>query len=114
MPYISFLLNLGANTIDIAYSNLEKDWGLISRNSISCGEGLIIDPCNTIHMYFMRFPIDVLFVNKNNQVVYILENFKPWQVSRRIEESKYVIELPVDTIQNSNTHIGDKIKVYEW
>jgi uncharacterized membrane protein (UPF0127 family) len=93
---------------DNFYSRL---FGLIPRKSISTGEGLIIDPCNSIHMFFMRFPIDVLFVDKNNVVVYIVENIKPWRISKVVWNSKYVVELPVGTVKKASTTVGDKIKI---
>ena len=81
------------------------------KKHISKDEALLIYPCNSIHMFFMRFSIDVLFVDKNNEIIYLLENFIPWKISRIIWKSYYVIELPCGTIKKTNTNIGDIIKI---
>lgn len=110
------VLNTSKNTtlgenISLADTFLTRTLGLIPRSSISDGEGLIIDPCNSIHMFFMRFPIDVLFVGSDNIVVYVIKNIKPWRVSKVVWNAKYVIELPVGTVERTNTKVGDKLNI---
>lgn len=100
---------LGAS-ISLADTFSKRTLGLIPRKTLSEGQGLIIDPCNSIHMFFMRFPIDVLFVDQNNTVIYIIKNIKPWRVSKVVWNAKYVIELPVGTIEKTRTKVGDEIK----
>ena len=63
-----------------------------------------------LHMFFVFYPIDVLFLNKNNIVVEIKENFKPFNFYNPKNKAKFVIELPKVTIKNSKTEIGDKIE----
>ena len=110
------VLNISKNSIigenlSLADTFLSRTLGLIPRNSLANGEGLIIDPCNSIHMFFMRFPIDVLFIDKKNVVVYSIENIKPWTISRVVWNAKYVVELPVGTIERTGTKVGDKIEM---
>ena len=63
-----------------------------------------------LHMFFVFYPIDVLFLNKNNVVVEIKENFTPFAFHTPKYKAKYVIELPKDTIKKCNTKIKDKIE----
>jgi uncharacterized membrane protein (UPF0127 family) len=54
--------------------------------------------CNSIHTAFMKFPIDVLFVDKDLKVVSVYENLKPWRITRLHFRASSVIELPAGTI----------------
>jgi len=63
-----------------------------------------------LHMFFVFYPIDVLFLNKNKIVAEIKENFKPITLYFPKKKSLYIVELPKDTIKKSKTIIGDKIK----
>ena len=62
-----------------------------------------------LHMVFVFYPIDVLFLNKEKVVVELKENFKPFTFYTPKKKSKYVIELPNNTIKNTRTEIGDRI-----
>ena len=63
----------------------------------------------SLHMFFVFYPIDVLFLDKKKIVVDIKENFKPFSFYTSRKRSKYAIELPLAAIKNTNTRIGDKI-----
>lgn len=62
-----------------------------------------------LHMLFVFYPIDVLFLNKNKAVVEMKENLRPFRFYTPKKKAKYVIELPESTIKKSRTKIGDKI-----
>ena len=61
-------------------------------------------------MFFVFYPIDVLFLDKNKIVVDIKENFKPFTFYTSKSKSVYVIELPKNSVSESKTRISDKIK----
>ena len=64
----------------------------------------------SLHMFFVFFPIDVLWLNKDNRVVDLKENFRPFELlAKPKDKAKYIIELPAETIKNSNTRLGDKV-----
>lgn len=84
--------------------------GLLNRNSLKEGEGLLIPSCQCIHMFFMKFPIDVIFIDKKNLVVSIVENIKPFKMSPMFWKASDAIELPVGTIQRSATAVGDVLQ----
>lgn len=87
--------------------------GLMLRKSLPEDEGLYLKKCNSIHMFFMKFPIDVLFIDKNSLVVHTLKDFKPWKVSQIIKGAIDVLELASGTIDKLNIMVGDHIIVSE-
>ena len=62
-----------------------------------------------LHMFFVFYPIDVLFLNKNKKVVETKENFKPFTLHNPRNKAQYIIELPKGTIKKTKTTVGDTI-----
>ncbi|HOW35296.1 MAG TPA: DUF192 domain-containing protein [Candidatus Omnitrophota bacterium] len=87
--------------------------GLLGRACLKEGEGLVIPRCCSIHMFFMRFAIDALFVDERNYVVGLTENLRPFRLSPVFLKANFVIEVPAGTIKRSCTAIGDLIKLGE-
>lgn len=109
--YNSTQNNLVADDVKVANNFVTRTFGLIPKNSLKEGEGLIIKPCCSIHTFFMKFAIDVLFVNKKNEVVALYENVKTWQILPIHLTSQYVIELPAGTITAKNIAKHDIISL---
>jgi uncharacterized protein len=107
--YNSTQNNLISDDAKMADNFFTRSVGLLSKKAVSEGEGLIIKPCCSIHTFFMRFEIDVLFVNKKNEIVALYENVKPWRILPIHLTSYYVIELPAGTIPKNNISKGDII-----
>lgn len=110
--------NSSKSTIIATQANLADTFitrlvGLLNRDHLAPQEGLIITKCNSIHMFFMKFAIDVIFVSKTNQVVGLVENIKPYQLSQVFWKSSFCIELPVGAIKSSKTQVGDIISLQE-
>ena len=110
------ILNKTRNTIiaqkgEIARTFFSRMTGLLNRSALLSGEALIITRCQSIHMFFMRFPIDAIFVDKHNCVTGLVPNLKPFQLSPIFFRSKYVIETPQGTIVQTKTSFGDKIEL---
>lgn len=55
--------------------------GLMGRKSLPEGQGLLLEPCSSIHCMFMRFPIDVLFLDRDNRVLKVAADVKPWHAA---------------------------------
>jgi uncharacterized protein len=85
--------------------------GLLNRKKLLPGEGLILDPSNSIHSFFMRFSFDAVFLDKENTVVGLLRSFKPFRISPIFLSARITLELPVNTIDVSATAIGDRIRI---
>ncbi len=83
--------------------------GLLGRKSLEQGEGLLIDPCSGIHMFFMAFPIDAVFVDKQGTVVHLVLGIRPWRISRYVLRARAVLESPAGTIAETGTHVGDRL-----
>jgi uncharacterized membrane protein (UPF0127 family) len=81
--------------------------GLMFTTLLPEGGGLIIEPCNSIHMFFMRYPLDVIFIDKSGQVLFMYEAIKPWRVGRLVRGARTAIELPAGSINGSQTAVGD-------
>ena len=100
-----------AEDVFIAKSSFTRIKGLLGRRNFACGQALILDPCNFIHTFFMHFPIDALFVDKNYKVLGTLDNIKPNRLSRIYWSSSKVIELPAGVIKSTNTQKDDLIQI---
>ncbi len=96
---------------ELANSFSSRFMGLMGRRSLDADGGLILYPNADIHMFFMRFAIDVVFVDRQHQVVGLRENFKPWRPFAGARQARYTLELPVGTIAASQTSIGDQLQL---
>ena len=85
--------------------------GLLGRSSIAPGEALVIDPCTSVHTAFMRFSIDILYVNRDGQVIKVVPEMKPFRVSAAGRMRCYVIELPSGTAAATRTVVGDQLEI---
>ncbi|HOQ37252.1 MAG TPA: DUF192 domain-containing protein [Acetivibrio sp.] len=99
---------LSMDTI-IANTFTKRFLGLMFKNSLPDNAGLLIEPCNSIHMFFMKFPLDVVFIGRDDRVVHLIESIPPWKCSKIVFGSRRVLELPAGTIKKTNTCIGDKL-----
>lgn len=64
----------------VARTFVERARGLIGTKSLPPGEGMLILKCNAIHTFFMSFPIDATFLDKNNNIVKVVRNIRPWRL----------------------------------
>ena len=84
--------------------------GLLGRSEMPPEEGLWITPCPMIHTFFMRFPIDVLFLDKQGRVVRVVEKMPPWRISPWVISAHSVLELCGGALEGS-VDVGDKIEI---
>jgi uncharacterized membrane protein (UPF0127 family) len=105
-----------ADHVAIAGSLWAKFWGLIGRRSLAAGEGLWLPHENGIHMFFMRFPIDAIFLGRpdsegRHAVLSLHRDLKPWTgIVPLIRGAGGVLELPSGAIDASATELGDAIR----
>lgn len=83
--------------------------GLMFRRSLPDQEALWIIPCNSIHMFFMRFSLDVAFLDRQQQIVKLVEQVRPWSMIPAVRHAHSVLEMPVGSIQKYGLQAGDKI-----
>jgi uncharacterized membrane protein (UPF0127 family) len=85
--------------------------GLLDHEGLEEGEALVISPCNSVHMFFMRFPIDVVFTTAEGVVVRAISNLRPWRFTRIHFGARHAIELPVGVVASSDTCNGDRLSL---
>ena len=90
--------------------------GLMLRSPafLPMGTGLLITPCNSIHMMFMRFAIDVVYLDKDYQVVKVVEKLPPWLGLSLCFPAYATLELPPGTIQTYKIRVGDKLSLEKY
>jgi uncharacterized protein len=98
--------------VRVARSMVARGKGLMFAPGLDDDAGLLIDPCGSIHMFFMRFPLDVVYVSVADRVVRAQREIRPWRIGPLYTRgAKYVIELPVGTIDRSGTTVGDQLLI---
>lgn len=107
--YNSTKNNIIAHEGKVAQNFITRSIGLLLKSEMVEDEFLTIRPCCSIHTFFMRFPIDVLFVNRRNEIVALYENVKPWKILPIHLTSSCVIELKSGQITKKNIEKGDLI-----
>ena len=93
-----------ANTV------LKRVVGLLNRGKFDKGEGLLLDRCYGIHTFGMRFPIDVLFLDKDLCVIRAVKALPPYRTCV-VKKSVYVLEVPIGALDGSRTGEGDQIQI---
>jgi uncharacterized membrane protein (UPF0127 family) len=102
-----------ATTLALADTHWSRLRGLVgaSPGDFGNGWGLWIVPCRGVHTLAMRFPIDVVYLDRDGTVVHISENLKPWRFARVCIEAASVLELPRQALAATGTVVGDKIEI---
>jgi hypothetical protein len=85
--------------------------GLIGVRHLEDGDGMAIIPSNGVHCMFMSIPIDVIYVDREDRVVDVDANMKPWAIGRPRRAARYVIELPAGMAGRTGTQAGDQLRV---
>ena len=106
--------NLTRGTVVVSAGRVaDRFWprliGLMLARPLPAGAGLVIVPCSSIHTQFMRFPIDVLYVNKEDVIVGIDRNLRPWRIGGFYKKVHYVVELPAAGAEACQ--VGDKLDI---
>ena len=102
-----------ADRCRVAASLRDRTVGLLATPSLAAGEGLLIERTSSIHMFFMRYPIDVIFVDRDAKVTRTVAALRPWRVVWWARGARDCIELPIGAIQSSRTVPGDQLAVTE-
>jgi len=91
---------------DRAWSRLV---GLLGRRSLAGDEGLLLTPCTSIHTFFMLFPIDILYLDREHVVVKAVRALRPFRLSACLRGGRSTLELPAGAIEASGTQVGDRL-----
>ena len=99
-----------ADQAKIAESFFSRAKGLLGTTELPAGCGLFIVPCNSIHMFGMKYAIDAVFVDKKLQVVEILHGIEPGKMSRVYGKAHSCLELPAGRAKETQTEVGDQLE----
>jgi len=97
------------DSIDVADSSAKRNVGLLKHRGLDAGHGLWIVPCEGIHTFFMKFAIDVVYVDRKHRVRKALRAMGPWKLSFCLTAHS-VLELPSGVIAASGTEKGDQLE----
>lgn len=100
-----------AESIESANTFFKRLKGLMFRQQLTNGCGLYLHPCKSIHTFFMKFPIDVLYIDKNWNVVGLEEQLKPGTIGKKFLGSASVIELESGSIKKNGIKEGQIVKL---
>jgi len=87
----------------------DKLFGLVTRRKLKDREGFLIKNCNGIHTFWMRYSLDVVFLDKKNQVLAIYQDVRPFRATPFIKNAFFVLEMKSGTIVKSSLEPGDLI-----
>jgi len=96
--------------LEVAGSGAARRKGLLGRDGLGPGEGLWIVPCESVHTFFMRFPIDLVYLDRNNRVRKVRQAVGPWRISACLAAHS-VLELPAGAIRATQTRWGDVVEM---
>jgi uncharacterized membrane protein (UPF0127 family) len=102
-----------ADRADIADTSATRQKGLLKHTGLAEGEGLWIVPCEGVHTFFMKFPIDVIFINKKRIVTKIRSNMLKSRIALSLSAHS-TVELPVGMIEKSKTQVGDQLELEKY
>jgi uncharacterized membrane protein (UPF0127 family) len=85
--------------------------GLLGRRGLAKDEGLLLTPCTSVHTFFMRFPIDILYLDRERVVVKAVRALRPFRVSACLRGGHSILELAAGALEASGTQVGDRLAV---
>lgn len=97
-----------AEVADLANTSAARRKGLLGRDALSEGQALWIVPCESIHTCFMKFPIDVVYLDRKHRVRKVSRAVAPWRFSICLQAHS-VLELPAGVVDRSETKPGDQL-----
>ncbi len=107
---ITYGNKLLSNDILIADTTITRMVGLMFKPRLEGADGLLINPCNSIHTFFMRYNLDIVFMSKDNKVVKIIRDIKPWRMTWIYFKARKTLELPAGKLP-SDIREGDVLEV---
>jgi uncharacterized membrane protein (UPF0127 family) len=102
-----------ADRADIADTSAKRRQGLLKHTGLAPGEGLWIVPCEGVHTFFMKFPIDVVFLNKKRKILKIRPNMGRRRMALSLRAHS-VLELPAGRLAETQTQAGDELQLEKY
>ncbi|MGB8645017.1 MAG: DUF192 domain-containing protein [Anaerolineae bacterium] len=83
--------------------------GLLGRSGLEPGQGLLLKGEQAIHMFWMKFAIDVVYLDKQGRVLCAIDSLRPWRLGPYLRQASDVLELPAGTCNATQTRVGDEL-----
>ena len=99
-------------SVEIADTSAKRRKGLLKHERLEPGEGLWIRPCESVHTFFMKFPIDLVYLDKSRKVRKVRHSVPPWRLSMCLTAHS-ILELPAGTAKQTGTAAGDVLSIEE-
>jgi hypothetical protein len=99
--------------IEVAQTAAQKVKGLLGRECLEDGQGLLFKSAGSLHTLFMRFPIDIVYADKNGKILKLAESVGPFKLVAAPLRCFYALELPAGAIKASGTRVGDRLSFEE-
>ena len=99
-----------AHAAELADTSAKRRVGLLKHSGLAQGEGLWIVPCESVHTFFMKFPIDLAYLDKRQKVRKVRHAVPAWRLSACLTAHS-VLELPAGTLQRTGTEAGDQLVI---
>jgi uncharacterized membrane protein (UPF0127 family) len=99
-----------ADRAEMADTSAKRRVGLLKHKSLAPGEGLWIAPCESVHTFFMKFPIDLIYLDKKLRVRKVRRAVPPWRLSGCFSAHS-ILELPAGAAAQSGTVAGDELSI---
>ena len=97
-----------ADAVEVAITRQTRKKGLLGRDGMRPFSALVLAPCAAVHTMFMRFAIDVIFVDRQGRAVRVVPALPPWRAAMKVS-AHAVIELPAGTLDSREVAIGDSL-----
>jgi uncharacterized membrane protein (UPF0127 family) len=94
----------------VADRMLPRMRGLLGRSELRRGEGILLRPTSSIHMWFMRFPIDAVFLDDELRVLHVVPGLEPWRIAAR-RGARAVLELAAGECERRGVREGDVLRL---
>ena len=99
-----------ADAAEVADTSAKRRVGLLKHDRLGPGEGLWIVPCESVHSFFMRFDIDLVYLDRKQRVKKVRHRMVPWRVSACLTAHS-ILELPAGVVASSGTVRGDQLQI---
>ena len=103
-------IDLGSRVV-LANTVWKRLKGLLGAPPLQPGEGMLLEPCQAVHMYGMKQALDVAFLGGEGQVIALYHDLRPGQRSKYHGKARQALELPVGTLSQTGTCVGDRLRV---
>jgi uncharacterized protein len=102
-----------ADAAEVADSSEKRRTGLLKHDHLDPGQGLWIVPCESVHSFFMKFAIDLVYLDRNKKVRKVRHRMVPWRLSACLTAHS-ILELPAGAVAASGTQPGDQLEIEQY